>query len=424
MSEVAVSFDGKPDCELTTLNDGTPVPAVSPAEMHRLARETVDEQVELGVVAEELGFDAVAYPELHFSMTATLSPTPLTVASAVAAATDRIRLLPAAVPEWHHPIRLAERIGTLDTLSDGRVEPQLIADRGRFPQRVFAPDGSRPGGTGPDDAATTGAGGNDDGTDGPDAFDEAVELLARSWTEPYISYDGDHYTLPGGEPGERQLERKYLRSVNRDPATYAAAAGADRDAVFVAPRPAREPHPPLWRDIASPTDAVWAARRGVNGLVVSRSFDDIERAVDVYHQAAKAADWPDRLPGRDGEPFDRGWDPERRRGLGVGLSVFDTSVADERTIKRWRDGKRFVVDRIDPDGRFRDGDRINLEAALEALDAPVAGDTAHVRDRLCALRDRCGDHLHFEVTFDTHGLSTAAKRRQMESFAENVLPAL
>ena len=52
-----------------------------------------------------------------------MSPNPLMVQTAIAAHTRRIRLGQAAnIIVWHHPVRLAEQIATLDVISGGRVE--------------------------------------------------------------------------------------------------------------------------------------------------------------------------------------------------------------------------------------------------------------------------------------------------------------
>src|SRR5262249_11273434 len=62
--------------------------------------------------------------EHHFQPEgAEMSPNPLMVQMSVAAHTKRIRLGQAAnIIVWHHPVRLAEQIATLDVISGGRVE--------------------------------------------------------------------------------------------------------------------------------------------------------------------------------------------------------------------------------------------------------------------------------------------------------------
>lgn len=415
MVDVAVSFDGKPDCELRQLDDGTVVPAVSPEEMHRLHRETIAEQVELGRVAEDLGYDYVAHPELHFSLLATLSPNPLMTQMAIAQATSEIRLLPGVVLEWHDPIRLAERFGMLDVVSDGRVDAQFTFHAEPRQGDVL---GQYWGGAGSDERRRR------------RSFEEKFEILLRAWTETFLSYDGEFHAVPPSYDGDgTYLERRYLESEATDhaPDDYLRtdAHGTTRDAVFVPPRPVQRPHPPLWRSVDTVEAARWAARRGMNGVGMTRSFDRLERLVDAYTEAAAAAGWPDRRPEYDGTPFSRGWDSDRRRGFAAPVSVFNTDVADEETVRRWKRGKEFVVNYLETSAA-EDPSTVgppDAERLTERMDSPVVGSTDEIVAQLRRLREQCGyEDLLLVVTFDAHGLSTDAKRTQMESLVEDVLP--
>jgi len=79
------------------------------------------ESIEIGVLAEKLGFDSVWTSEHHFSEDQ-WSPSQLMVLSAIAARTERIRLGTAVLLlPFHHPIRAAEDLATLDLISNGRL---------------------------------------------------------------------------------------------------------------------------------------------------------------------------------------------------------------------------------------------------------------------------------------------------------------
>lgn len=92
--------------------------------------EDVGEIVRLAVLAEELGFDGVWASEhlFHASYIAERLGDlpyyePLTVLTAVSAATSRVRLgTTVLVLPWHDPPRLAKTVATLDQLSGGRVD--------------------------------------------------------------------------------------------------------------------------------------------------------------------------------------------------------------------------------------------------------------------------------------------------------------
>ena len=88
---------------------------------HKMVQQTL-EQIEL---ADRLGFDYVFFVEHHFLEEYSISSAPEVVLGAAAARTKRIRLGHGIVqmpPRQNHPARVAERIATLDLVSDGRVE--------------------------------------------------------------------------------------------------------------------------------------------------------------------------------------------------------------------------------------------------------------------------------------------------------------
>jgi probable F420-dependent oxidoreductase len=92
--------------------------------------ENVKDLVELAVKAETLGFDGVWASEhlFHSSYIAKRLDNlpyydPLTILTAVAMATSKVRLgTTVLVLPWHDPPRLGKTVATLDQLSDGRVD--------------------------------------------------------------------------------------------------------------------------------------------------------------------------------------------------------------------------------------------------------------------------------------------------------------
>src|SRR5438445_5539160 len=80
------------------------------------------EQVEL---ADRLGFDYVFEVEHHFLEEYSHSSAPEIFLAAASQRTKNIRLghgICLMPPRYNHPARVAERIATLDLVSDGRVE--------------------------------------------------------------------------------------------------------------------------------------------------------------------------------------------------------------------------------------------------------------------------------------------------------------
>src|SRR5438874_12228844 len=83
------------------------------------------EALEQIALADRLGFDTVWAVEHHFLTEFAHSSAPEVFLAAVAQRTKRIRIGHGVVllpDRFNHPIRVAERVATLDLLSDGRVE--------------------------------------------------------------------------------------------------------------------------------------------------------------------------------------------------------------------------------------------------------------------------------------------------------------
>jgi alkanesulfonate monooxygenase SsuD/methylene tetrahydromethanopterin reductase-like flavin-dependent oxidoreductase (luciferase family) len=150
--------------------------------------------------ADERGFATVTLSEHHGSPDGYL-PSPLVLAAAIAARTQRMRIVLAAlIAPLHDPIRLAEDLAVLDVVSGGRVIPVLA---GGYVESEFRTFGRRL-------------------AERPRAMEEIIGILERSWT---------------GEPFEH-------RGVT----------------VRVTPRPVQRPRPPLFMGGASPAAARRAAR--------------------------------------------------------------------------------------------------------------------------------------------------------------------
>jgi probable F420-dependent oxidoreductase len=140
------------------------------------------EEIEEG---ERLGYSGVWLSEHHFVDDGYL-PSPLVVASAIAARTSRIRigtnvlLLP-----MHHPLRVAEDAAAVDLISGGRFT--LGVGLG-YVLHEFETLGF-------------------DRRYRPSLFEEDVEVIRRSWSEGRIGYSGKRWSFddlpfeprPGGE---------------------------------------------------------------------------------------------------------------------------------------------------------------------------------------------------------------------------------
>ncbi|MBW2241681.1 MAG: LLM class flavin-dependent oxidoreductase [Deltaproteobacteria bacterium] len=199
----------------------------------RLFQEALD-QVEL---ADRLGIDFAWEVEHHFLEEYSHSSAPEVFLAACSQRTKKIRLGHGIVqtpPGYNHPARVAERIATLDLVSNGRVE--------------F--------GTGESSAILELGGFKVDVASKREAWHEATEQIANMLTmDPYPGFQGKFFDMP-------------CRNI--------------------VPKPAQKPHPPLWLACSNRETIKLAARCGMGALTFA--FVDTAEAkkwVDDYYRILK-----------------------------------------------------------------------------------------------------------------------------------------
>src|SRR5437588_7773496 len=145
-----------------------------PDSEHRLMKDAL-EQIEL---ADRLGIGYAWEVEHHFLEEYSHSSAPEVFLAAASQRTRRIRLGHGIVllpVNYNHPARVAERIATLDLISDGRVE--------------F--------GTGESSSNAELGGFNIDRATKRDQWDEALDAVTRMFVEtPFAGYKGEFLTMP------------------------------------------------------------------------------------------------------------------------------------------------------------------------------------------------------------------------------------
>ncbi|MGP0029087.1 MAG: LLM class flavin-dependent oxidoreductase [Acidimicrobiales bacterium] len=196
---------------------------------HRLLKDALD-QIEL---ADRLGFDYVWEVEHHFLEEYSHSSAPEVFLAAASQRTSRIRIGHGIVQlpfGFNHPARVAERIGTLDLISDGRVE----FGTGEASSEMEL------GGFGVDRATKRAQ------------WAEALDVVTRLMVEePFTGHDGASLSIP-----PRNL----------------------------VPKPCQRPHPPLWVACSRRETIHLAATKGIGALAFS--FIEPEEAkswVDDYY---------------------------------------------------------------------------------------------------------------------------------------------
>jgi len=153
--------------------------------------------------AEEWGLDVVWLAEIHMNPTRSLLSAPLTVASAIAARTSRIKIGTAVqILPLGHPLRLAEETATIDQISGGR----LIFGVGRsaFPRAYNAYGISY--------------------EESPQRFAEGLDIIKKAWTQESASHHGRWYSFENFTlvPRPVQLPHPEIRIAASQHDTYEA----------------------------------------------------------------------------------------------------------------------------------------------------------------------------------------------------------
>ena len=207
-------------------------------------KDAFDESFGLVDLAEDLGVDSVWLAEYHFNVDRSVLSAPITVASAIAVRTQRMRIgLAVHILPLANPVRVAEEVATLDHISRGRVE--FGVGRGTFPnvhEGYGVPFHESRG-----------------------RFEESMEVIRDAWTKETFSFHGKHF---------------------------------DCTDVSVAPRPYQEPHPPITVGITSVDSFPIIGEMGYPILInPSRVFKltELEPHIQGYRDAWKKA-------GHAGEP--------------------------------------------------------------------------------------------------------------------------
>lgn len=197
---------------------------------HRLFQNALD-QVEL---SDRMGYDYIWATEHHFLEEYAHSSAPEVFLGACSQRTKTARIGHGIVhmpPGINHPARVAERIGTLDLVSNGRCDFGIGAGASetelggfRIPQEEKK-------------QAML------------EAARQTVEMMVQ---EPYAGFDGKYFSMPS-----RNIQ----------------------------PKPMQKPHPPLWMACSNRTSIAQAAKLGVGALTFSFVGPDVAKQyVDLYYE--------------------------------------------------------------------------------------------------------------------------------------------
>jgi len=203
-----------------------------------MERKVYRENLEQIVLADKLGFDTVWCVEHHFRENRSHMPCNEAVLAALSQITSKIKLGfgVALMPhEFIHPARIAEKVATVDLLSEGRVQWGM----GRstpMEQIAFGVDRPR----------------------SKDKMRAAAKTVVGMWKEQYYEEHSEFLDFPSR---------------------------------MVTPKPWQDPHPPAWMAAASAEGAAIAGEDGCGLLcfAIMQPLSKLKPVIDVYREAQKRA---------------------------------------------------------------------------------------------------------------------------------------
>lgn len=333
--------------------------------------QTFHDCVEQSVLADELGYHCVWEVEHHGLYEYSHSSAPEIFLAFVAARTKRIRLghgVTLLPHRYNHPIRIAERVATLDILSGGRVNWGSGKSASLVEQIAFESDIPKL----------------------HEQWLEAVEMIPRMWSSDVFEHKGKWFQIAPTQ---------------------------------IIPKPVQKPHPPMFAACASPNSAEAVGRLGLGALNFAFGSDDyLAQKVADYRRAVAESQPVGRqkndhfacTPATLVLPDDT---KACRYGM-RGARFFASSMA-QYYLSGTRPLGRLPV----PRDFLKDAD---LEAAMAGRNAPgsqatlIVGDPVAARETVDRFKDIGVDELILVMQMGTvpHELVLESLR----TFAEKVMP--
>jgi len=200
-----------------------------PGDEERLAHDCL----RAAVLADELGFDYFWIGEHHFLEEYHHMSACEVLMGALAVVTKNIRLAHGIMtlqPKMNHPIRVAERIALEDLLSHGRIDFGSGRGSGEKEWGGFeiTPEGTR------------------------EAWEESLRAIVEMWKTEEFSWKGESFNIP---------ERNII------------------------PKPAQQPHPPLWLACTNPDTQRRAGELGLGSIAfLYAGLADVAERVKIYEE--------------------------------------------------------------------------------------------------------------------------------------------
>jgi alkanesulfonate monooxygenase SsuD/methylene tetrahydromethanopterin reductase-like flavin-dependent oxidoreductase (luciferase family) len=303
--------------------------------------QCLDEDLELVVRAEELGFDEFWIGEHHTMKYEPITMPEIFIARALAE-TDRIRMGPAPVcVQQHHPAHVACRLSMLDHMSRGRLNLCFGPGSVTADQELYGVDPKN----------------------GGEMSDEAIEIILRLWSsEPPYKFDGKYWKIDLEKSVDEETGIGYIPKPYQRPTPPIAIPGMSRNS-WSMKTAARRGHHPFGHCL-------------IPGNVLADTWKTYAEASAAAERTADRANWK------------------------VARSIFlaDTTREAQKRTRTNSLGKNYeYIGRLFDKGLGRrlykrDLEMSDADCNLDYLmqEQIIAGDVDHVLDRLLGLIEETG----------------------------------
>jgi alkanesulfonate monooxygenase SsuD/methylene tetrahydromethanopterin reductase-like flavin-dependent oxidoreductase (luciferase family) len=327
--------------------------------------------VEQAVLADELGYHCLWAVEHHGLFEYSHCSAPEVLLAYIAARTRRVRLghsVTLTPHRYNHPIRIAERVATLDILSGGRVSWGSGKSASLVEQQAFEIDRA----------------------DLDGQWREALEMIPRMWRSDVFEWNGTYYHVPPTP---------------------------------IIPKPIQSPHPPMFAACTRPESVTTAGELGLGSLNFSAGNDAyLRQKVEAYRTALGRSPVPAHrrtnvfcctpaalVLADDRRACELGFRGSRFFSEGLAAYFFSTTrTVGAQEISR---GPLSAADLKEASAaRTKDGGTL----------AAVIGDPASARETVSRFQQAGVDELILVMQMGT--IPHAVVMESMRTFAEHVMP--
>jgi alkanesulfonate monooxygenase SsuD/methylene tetrahydromethanopterin reductase-like flavin-dependent oxidoreductase (luciferase family) len=217
-----------------SLDEPTPFPVEGWMYDRKRGEQLYAERLHFLQRMDAAGFDGIIFTEHHSGPNGGLMPSPMVMMSCAAAVTERIKLITmgTALALYPHPIRLAEELAMIDSISHGRVVWGIISAGSQNLYAYSVPVEEERA-----------------------RHNDGYDLIIKAWT--------------ADKPFEWHSE--YF----------------NYDCVSILPRPVQLPHPPVWTTATAAETLQWAAHNRIS-LVCHGPVPEATGTLDYYQRYAEA----------------------------------------------------------------------------------------------------------------------------------------